>query len=240
MKTADVLALPEKSIANAYDVYRATVKPNQAPLVFTSEIAPIVENNIIRLGGNGQSIIPKTSALQFERVDLTGKLSRRSGIEVIDRAGNGYAASFTKQDFLQNVADNSISFKSYEQVGKQGVDIRFIFDDRVKDLGTYYPSKKIIELYPKNIEFEAIERGFDPAKYAARIFSHEAKHVRRDSLGLLTNTRADEYLSYRREYLFQEKKRPTLDKRFELWQDVKRDYPDLPVGNAPIQWWSNL
>lgn len=104
-------------------------------------------------------------------------------------------------------------------------------------MAAYYPNRGVIELYPKNIELEARYFGYDPAEYAARVFSHEGKHVRRDTFGLLTNSHYDEYLSYSREFLFQNNRRPTLTERFNIWEQVKQDYPGLPTGKVPVQSW---
>lgn len=165
---------------------------------------------------------------------FSNKISRRAGIDVVDYSGGGYAADFTTNEFLREVAKNPVSLKSYEQVGAQGIDIRFVFD-QVDDLAAYYPNSKIIEMYPKNIEQEARLFGYDPAEYAARVFSHEGKHARRNSLGVMTNTRYDEYLSYTREFLFQENRRPSLPERLNIWGQVKRDYPNLPDGKIPLK-----
>ena len=169
-----------------------------------------------------------------------GRMSRRSGINVVDYDGFGSTASFNETDLLTQIYKNKVSMRSYQQMNDHGVDIIFKYDSGIDDLAAYYPNSRRIELYPANIEAAALELGHDPAKYAARIFTHEAKHVRRDALGVLTETRYDEYLANTREYLFQFGRRPNLAERGRIWQNVSSEYSHLDVGKRPVGWWKSF
>ncbi|PUB82673.1 MAG: hypothetical protein DBP02_14275 [gamma proteobacterium symbiont of Ctena orbiculata] len=214
---------------SASNAYRDAIEQGnhyRAGLAFGSD--PMVQ---------GLGLMVGTFGLTKPFVPDAGKMSRRSGVDTIDYDGNSATASFGGTEFLKEVAGNRVSMKSYQQISDHGADILFKYDSAIDDLAVYYPNSRRIDLYPANIEAEALAFGHDPAHYAARVLSHEAKHVRRDSLGLLTNTRYDEYLSYRREFLFQENRRPTLSERANLWQDVSVDYFHLDVGKRPISSW---
>ena len=70
------LALPDGSVADAYDVYKYSVKQGSAPLSFTSEIAPSVSaGQGLRTGGFGQTVIPNSDALEMK--ELIETLNRR-------------------------------------------------------------------------------------------------------------------------------------------------------------------
>ena len=54
--------LPNKTTASTYNVFEVTVKEAQAPLVFRSKIAPVIDDGVKKEGGQNQAIIPKRSA----------------------------------------------------------------------------------------------------------------------------------------------------------------------------------
>ncbi len=56
--------LPNKTTASTYNVFEVTVKEGQAPLVFRSDIAPVVDDGIYKPGGQNQTVIPKRSAFR--------------------------------------------------------------------------------------------------------------------------------------------------------------------------------
>jgi hypothetical protein len=56
---------------------------------------------------------------------------------------------------------------------------------------------------------------------------HEASHIRRAFRGART-TQLDEVRAFSREFLYQNGRRPTLDERAAIWEQVRRDYPHLP------------
>jgi hypothetical protein len=63
----DNLSLPDGSVADAYDVYKYTVKQGSAPLSFSSEIAPSMSvGQGLRNGGFGQTIIPNSNSLEIQ------------------------------------------------------------------------------------------------------------------------------------------------------------------------------
>ena len=62
--------LPNQTSTSSYKVYKVSVKEAQAPLIFRSEIAPVVDGGIYKTGGQSQTIIPKRSAFS-EPVQLT-------------------------------------------------------------------------------------------------------------------------------------------------------------------------
>lgn len=73
----DNLSLPDGSVADAYDVYRYSVKQGSAPLSFTSEIAPSMSSSQgLRTGGFGQTVIPNSNALEMQELIETLSRSR--------------------------------------------------------------------------------------------------------------------------------------------------------------------
>lgn len=73
----DNLSLPDGSVADAYDVYRYSVKQGSAPLSFTSEIAPSMSSGHgLRTGGFGQTVIPNSNSLEMKELIETLSRSR--------------------------------------------------------------------------------------------------------------------------------------------------------------------
>ena len=54
--------LPNQTTASTYKVYQTSVKEAQAPLIFRSNIAPVVDDGIFKTGGQNQTLLPKRSA----------------------------------------------------------------------------------------------------------------------------------------------------------------------------------
>jgi hypothetical protein len=54
--------LPNKTTASSYKVYQTTVNDAQAPLIFRSNIAPVVDDGVFKAGGQNQTLLPKRSA----------------------------------------------------------------------------------------------------------------------------------------------------------------------------------
>jgi len=54
--------LPNKTTTNSYHVYKTTVSDSQAPLIFRSNIAPVVDDGVFKVGGQNQTLLPKRSA----------------------------------------------------------------------------------------------------------------------------------------------------------------------------------
>jgi len=66
--------LPNKTSANSFKVFEVTVKDNQAPLVFRSKIAPVIDDGIVKEGGKVQALLPKRSAFtEPKQVDINGE-----------------------------------------------------------------------------------------------------------------------------------------------------------------------
>ncbi|MDY6919454.1 MAG: type VI secretion system tip protein TssI/VgrG [Pseudomonadota bacterium] len=54
--------LPNQTTASTYKVYQTSVKEAQAPLIFRSNIAPVVDDGIFKTGGQNQTLLPKRAA----------------------------------------------------------------------------------------------------------------------------------------------------------------------------------
>jgi hypothetical protein len=67
--------LPNKTTASSYKVYQTTVSDAQAPLIFRSNIAPVVDDGIFKAGGQNQTLLPKRSAFS-------------DPIQLLDKDGN--------------------------------------------------------------------------------------------------------------------------------------------------------
>jgi hypothetical protein len=54
--------MPNKTSVGAYRVYETTVKDGRASLIFKSNIAPVVDDGVFKLGGRVQTLLPQRSA----------------------------------------------------------------------------------------------------------------------------------------------------------------------------------
>ena len=73
------------------------------------------------------------------------------------------------------------------------------------------------------------------AQEAVSTLVHEALHISRYRRGFTIPTQYEEYLAYRREFLFSKERRPSLLERKKLWDDVQSQYEHLPLGKSPIK-----
>ncbi len=62
---------------------------------------------------------------------------------------------------------------------------------------------------------------------------HESSHAIAVARGQVIGTQIDEYRAFRREFLFQYGRRPSLIKRLELFKLVQERYSDQSVGQLP-------
>ena len=67
--------IPNQTTAGSYKVYQTSVKEAQAPLIFRSNIAPVVDDGVFKIGGQNQSLLPKRSAFSepVQVLDGNGK-----------------------------------------------------------------------------------------------------------------------------------------------------------------------
>jgi hypothetical protein len=69
---------------------------------------------------------------------------------------------------------------------------------------------------------------------AIATIAHESSHVKRYFQGKPIGTLYDEYLAFRREFLVSKKRRPTLQERQEIWENIGQWYPDSALERNPF------
>jgi hypothetical protein len=126
------------------------------------------------------------------------------------------------------IAENPVASKSYSQMQKFGTEVELNFGrppgvDGVFEYGAY--SNKATVYMQRNVT----------AKEAVSTLCHESCHARTTMLGRsFKGTQFDEFRAFTREVLYNTGKRPSLEKRLEIWENIQKNYPDRPMGKNPF------
>ena len=160
------------------------------------------------------------------------------GIKNTDDVVHGLKYNLPEDDFVSRanvrqlgteISESPVATETYSRLREMGVDIELDFANAPLDehgnriVGLFTGGK--IELYMQNSR---------DSKQAVEFLVHEGLHAeRRFKKGLVPRTQHEEYLAFRRQAIFREGKKPTLDQRREIWKDVQKLYPNLETGNIP-------
>lgn len=124
------------------------------------------------------------------------------------------------------IAENPVAARAYGQMQANGTNV-------VLDFGP--PEPNIFGLYERAPNQATIfMQNNGTAKEAVATMVHESSHAKRSSLGKQIDTQYDEYRAARREFLFVEGYRPSLEERHSLWELVQRVYSDRPLERNPF------
>ncbi len=72
------------------------------------------------------------------------------------------------------------------------------------------------------------------ARTAVSTMTHETSHGRSLRLGRQFGSQMDEFRAFTREFLVTNGRKPTLQERQQIWQQVQRDYWDKPLERNPF------
>ena len=141
---------------------------------------------------------------------------------------------YTVEDVGNEIVDNSVATEAYKRITDEGYDVR-INHDRPDDpdmFGETLLGEKNVEIYEQNNM---------NAEDVVGTMVHESVHVEyRNQRRIRYNTQYEEYRAFVREEIYRNSKdptiqtRPTMRKRREIWEDVKRNYDFLPLGKNPF------
>jgi hypothetical protein len=169
-----------------------------------------------------------TAPGQMTRLNLTFPLrtGQSAKIGVVNMTGE--LDPFVARDFGRITAENPVATRAYAQMQRTGTDVTLDFG-RPPDNGTF----GIFEhQYNRATIFM---RNNGTAKEAVSTMTHESSHARRFFRnGIRQPTQYEEYRAFRREFLFQEGQRPTLQERLKIWKETQVRYPRLPKGRNPF------
>lgn len=118
------------------------------------------------------------------------------------------------------IAADDVARAAYAQLQRRGTKVVLDFGPppEVGRLGDAEKFKNRVTIYMQNHE---------TAAEAVSTLVHESSHIRRMTKNY-RNTQLDEYYSIRREFLYNNGRRPTEDERHQIWVDVVLRYPNLP------------
>lgn len=126
------------------------------------------------------------------------------------------------------VSENSVATKAYSQIQKQGTEIKLDFGTPPESsiLGQHIRFKNKIEIYMQNN---------GTAKEAVSTLVHETSHGRSIQLKRSFATKFDEFRAFTREELFRNSgKRPSLERRKIIWEEIQKIYEDSPLEKNPF------
>jgi RHS repeat-associated protein len=147
--------------------------------------------------------------------------SAESRFETVGQASSGAIAA---ADVGQAILDNPVSSRSLSQLQEAGRSVELNYGEPPAGIrGRTGLVDDRIKLYMS---------AMNSAEEAASTLSHEAAHVRYAERGskIPFASQLDEFRAAKREFLFSEGRRPTLNERFDIWQTVHDLYVDKPLG----------
>jgi hypothetical protein len=132
------------------------------------------------------------------------------------------------------IAENPVAIRSYARLQQQGTDVVYINDPDFGFSGLWDP--------PRNRVTVNLAENLSPPRDIVSTLIHEASHQTRFFRGYSTPTRYEEYLSFRREALFELGRPPTLGERRTIWDAIANtpDYQRLPTGKVPVLSWETV
>ncbi|RMH87438.1 hypothetical protein EBB59_12980 [Lysobacter pythonis] len=122
--------------------------------------------------------------------------------------------------------------RSYARLQEQGTDVVYINDADFGYSGLWDPHRNSVTIN--------LAENLSPGEITSTLI-HESSHQTRFFRGFATPTQYEEYLSFRREALFNLGRRPTLVERQSIWDAIGRTpaYQDLPTGKVPVTSWGH-
>ena len=132
----------------------------------------------------------------------------------------------------RTIAENPVASRSYARLQEQGTDVVYINDPDFGSSGLWDPHRNSVTIN--------LAENLSPAEITSTLI-HESSHQTRFFRGFTTQTQYEEYLSFRREALFNLKRRPTLIERQGIWDAIGRTpaYQGLPTGKIPVTSWEH-
>jgi hypothetical protein len=133
--------------------------------------------------------------------------------------------SFSVADFGNIVAANPVAARSYRQLQQSGTNV--VLDNSIQGFSATGRARlglSEVEIYTQNVE---------SVEDAVATMIHESRHISDYQRGILDpfkNTHLDEFRAFRREFLYNYGRRPTLNERLDIRKSVEDLYPGLPSG----------
>lgn len=145
------------------------------------------------------------------------KLTFDPALDVVDRHMGVRAGTI--------IADDPIAGAHYGRLQAQGTDVHFIGDLGERRMGFFDGNRNQVTIN--------LARHSSPQEVVSTLV-HEATHQDRFFKGIPLGNQYEEYVAFRNEAHFATGVRPSLAERQQIWQHVKRLYPELPEGRSPF------
>jgi hypothetical protein len=168
----------------------------------------------------------KSSEVAIDAAKAT-KTSEQPAAKILSRNATGEIEPYLTRDIGKTIAENPVANSAYKHLQRQGTDVFLDYSAR--------PPKGLAgQASGLRNEVEIFYWNNGTARDAVSTMVHESSHIDRFYKGARLNTQFDEYLAFRREFLFQQGRRPSLVERQRIWETVKDLYPDLPQERVPF------
>jgi hypothetical protein len=170
------------------------------------------------------------SKLLANSTDEIPELGRAAQI-ISDVEPNDVVNKFTIRHFGTAISESELATKVLGRMQYNGISIKLDFKTRpISSEG--YPLGG--EATPYLYRIDIYMQNQSSAKSAVSTLVHESSHIDRGLRGIPQTTRYEEYVAFRREFLYNKGRRPTLQERRNIWQAVNELYTDLEVGKSPF------
>ena len=195
----------------------ATVSVDLLMTLLTSKVADKISSGINKTSG-----VEKPGTTTGDMDDINRSIRKRNPA---DNSNQIYSV----EDIGNEIVKDSLATKAYERINNQGLNV--ILDKRPLD-----SSSTAGEFDPIDYEVRIYESNNFNAQEATSTIIHESTHVDyRLKKRIKTNSQYEEYRAACREFLYNNKRRPSLKERQVLWDEVKERYPNLRIGKQPLK-----
>ena len=160
--------------------------------------------------------------VRFERTlgDVTGTIQNR-GVRKIETVGaTGEADTYIARRVGTLIAADPVASRLYNRMQRAGVRVELRFDapDDPFLFGEFDPPRKVVRVFMRNNL---------SAREAVSTIVHEGRHVTRIERNRQAVSFAEEVRARLLEFVYRERRRPTIVERKALREIVRRAYPDL-------------
>lgn len=161
----------------------------------------------------------------LQRMLAQGRASAANKISMVNVASE--LDPYITREFGRVILDNPVASRAYQQLQAYGTKIALDYGKAPRNI----LGQASVDAFSNDITIFMANNG--TARNAVSTMVRESRHIGWRFRGYM-NTLQDEYYAFRREFLFEKGRRPTLSERQQIWDKVQELYPKLPIGRSPF------
>jgi hypothetical protein len=167
-----------------------------------------------------------TAPGQMTRLNLTFPLRNGTAGKIGIVNTQSELDPFLARQVGQTISTSPVASRAYSQMQRFGTEVKL-------DFGAP-PEGKFGEFFRFKNESRIYMQSNGDAKSVVATICHESCHGRSLQLKRQFGSQFDEFRAFTREFLFTNGRRPTLQERKLIWNQVQRSYAEMPTEKNPF------